>query len=61
MLVPLGLLTMLDTQDGSGRRQRSDHRTASRPAQPAELLGGGRQILPTHRVVAYYGAPGDPG
>ena len=58
MLIPLGLLTMLGT-DGSGRRQRSDHRTVS-PARPAELPGGGRQILPTHRVVAYYGAPGDP-
>jgi hypothetical protein len=31
---------------------------ARRPAAPpAGLPGGGRSILPEHRVVAYYGAP----
>src|SRR5687767_5906215 len=29
-------------------------------AKPPELPRGGRQILPAHRVVAYYGAPQDP-
>jgi len=33
--------------------------TAGRPARLIELPGG-RQIFPAHRVVAYYGAPGDP-
>jgi hypothetical protein len=32
----------------------------SAEAAPAELPRGGREILPRHRVVAFYGAPQDP-
>jgi hypothetical protein len=35
-------------------------RAAARPAPP-ELPRGGRRIFPDHRVVAFYGAPQDPG
>ena len=34
--------------------------TASQAAASPELPRGGRLVLPTHRVVAYYGAPQDP-
>jgi hypothetical protein len=30
-----------------------------RAVRPVELPEGGREILPVHRVVAFYGAPGD--
>ena len=45
---------------GSGRQMHTGGIAARRTARPIELPGGGRQIFPTHRVVAYYGAPGDP-
>ena len=44
-----------------GHRGRADPpRAARHPAPPSTLPGGGRQIFPEHRVVAFYGAPGDP-
>lgn len=45
---------------GGQGRTTPGARAARASAAPAELPGGGRQILPAHRVVAYYGAPGDP-
>ncbi len=48
---------------GTSERQASSGPArvrASRTVRPAELPGGGRLIFPAHRVVAYYGAPGDP-
>jgi len=37
-----------------------DDETASEAAAAPELPRGGREILPRHRIVAYYGAPQDP-
>jgi hypothetical protein len=40
----------------------ADERAAAQgppPNQPAQLPGGGRTVLPDHRVVALYGAPQD--
>jgi hypothetical protein len=33
---------------------------AEAPAEPAQLPGGGRSVLPDRRVVAFYGAPQSP-
>jgi hypothetical protein len=45
--------------NGSAQKQASElvarHKAAPEP--PPELPGGGRQLFPQHRVVAYYGAP----
>ncbi len=41
---------------GPGRGANAAHRSL----RPIELPEGGREILPSHRVVAFYGAPGDP-
>jgi hypothetical protein len=63
MLVVVATLLLLVGGGGTGgHRDRTALITqaARRPLRPAELPGGGRQIFPTHRVVAYYGAPGDP-
>lgn len=43
---------------GGGADDRSD--VTADAAHRAELPRGGRRILPTNRVVAYYGAPQDP-
>lgn len=47
---------------GTSSRHRGEvagRTSASRPVALLELPGGGREIFPTHRVVAYYGVPGD--
>jgi len=43
---------------GGGERQS---RAGSPEPSPPELPGGGRTIFPDRRVVAFYGAPQDPG
>ncbi len=63
VLVLAAILAVLGGGGGAGGREQRNGRgqtTASGPARPLELPGGGRQIFPRHRVVAYYGAPGDP-
>lgn len=46
---------------GGGGGARARHpRVANRPIRLLGLPGGGREIFPAHRVIAYYGAPGDP-
>lgn len=59
------LATIVAVLGGSGGVNGRQHRSlgsiaASHPVRPTELPGRGREIFPTHRVVAYYGAPGDP-
>ena len=44
---------------GGGRQTHTGGVAARRQARLITLFGGGRQIFPAHRVVAYYGAPGD--
>lgn len=47
---------------GSGSRSgTAAHKVAAVAAKPPELPRGGRTIFPRYRVVAYYGAPQDPG
>ena len=48
-----GSVVLGDNGDG-GKDQN-----AAKAAKPANLPGGGRQILPRSRVVAFYGAPQD--
>lgn len=62
VLMLLGVLTAFGMGGGSGIGQRTGQRavTASGPVRAVALPGGGRQILPAHRVVAYYGAPDAP-
>jgi hypothetical protein len=45
---------------GPGDEPAAGTAAAKRSAAPPELPGGGREILPRYRVVAYYGAPQDP-
>jgi hypothetical protein len=62
-LVLAAIVVVLGTGGGaSGRPQRADLvvNAVRRSVKPAELPGGGREILPAHRVVAFYGAPGAP-
>ena len=62
-LVLAAIVVVLGVSGGAtGRRQRSAVivNGTRRPVRPAELPIGGREIFPAHRVVAFYGAPGDP-
>jgi hypothetical protein len=46
---------------GGGEKPSARAEELARPPRsPRELPGGGRSILPGHRVVAYYGAPQSP-
>ncbi len=62
MLVAIVVLVAGAGGGGGRRAQRADLAVngTRRPVKPAELPGGGREIFPAHRVVAFYGAPGDP-
>jgi hypothetical protein len=62
----LGLLilgiTFLLTRGGSGTQSTAAVETqhkAAKPAPPPELPRGGRRLFPDHRIVAFYGAPGN--
>jgi hypothetical protein len=45
------------TKEASARAHGAPPRSA-KPKPPPELPGGGRTLVPSHRVVAYSGAPG---
>lgn len=62
-LILATVVAIIGGQAAPGSRQQragAGVTAARRPVRPIELPGGGRQIFPTHRVVAYYGVPGDP-
>ena len=42
-----------------GSSRESSASAAPKPPAPPQLPRGGRTLLPTYRIVAYYGAPGD--
>src|SRR4051795_2706427 len=44
---------------GAKGTERAAQATPSPTPTPAQLPGGGRQIFPGHRIVAYYGNPAD--
>ena len=44
---------------GSGGDDVADEAAPAEAAAPPELPGGGREIFPERRVVAFYGSPGD--
>jgi hypothetical protein len=54
VLLFAGAVSALTGSSGS-----ADERADKDTPPPAELPRGGRRILPTHRVVAFYGAPQD--
>ena len=68
VLILAAIVLVLGLGGGSGSGRGRDPRqhagpgvaAAHRSVRPAELPGGGREILPAHQVVAYYGAPGAP-
>ena len=41
----------------SGATADAPQKPPPKPKPPPELPGGGRRLFPTHRIVAYYGAP----
>ena len=41
-----------------GSSSESSASAAPKPPAPPQLPRGGRTLLPTYRIVAYYGAPG---
>jgi hypothetical protein len=62
-LVVVGV-TFVVTSAGSGTRKGLDAVVAEvkkkvTPKPPPELPRGGRRLFPQHRIVAYYGAPGN--
>jgi hypothetical protein len=61
-LILITVVVALGGSAGAGGRQRSGRSVvaARERFRLTELPGGGRQIFPKRRVVAYYGAPGDP-
>ena len=58
-------ITFLVTSGGDSKKGKFDSavatakKNAATPAPPPELPGGGRRLFPSHRIVAYYGAPGN--
>jgi hypothetical protein len=48
-----------DGGDGRAGLAGAARRSQPAPPKPPELPGGGRRILPDHRVVGFYGAPQD--
>jgi hypothetical protein len=56
------IVVLVGSGGATGRQQRAElgANATRRSGRPAELPGGGREIFPAHRVVAFYGAPGDP-
>jgi hypothetical protein len=60
-------ITFVVTSGGSSKEDAPDKvvaeakkkTAAAKPAPPPELPRGGRRLFPKHRVVAYYGAPGN--
>ena len=55
--VAVGALVLMPSNNAASTTGRGAVRQHTRPPQ---LPGGGRSILPGHRVVAFYGAPEDP-
>jgi hypothetical protein len=56
----IGGITFAATHAGSGATDSTAAEVAKKPAKPPpELPRGGRHLFPHHRVVAYYGAPGN--
>ena len=49
------------SQGGSGIDTSAAEHASSKAAPPPQEPRGGRTLLPDYRVVAYYGAPQDPG
>jgi hypothetical protein len=58
-LAVLAVLALAVSLGIGALRDGPDQRSSARP-KPPTLPGGGRQILPDHRVIALYGAPQDP-
>ena len=58
-LAVLAVLVLAASFGVGALRNAPEQRSSARP-EPPTLPGGGRQILPYHRVVAFYGAPQDP-
>jgi hypothetical protein len=49
------------TRGGSGSSESTAavETAGKKPSPPPELPGGGRRLFPRHRIVAFYGAPGN--
>lgn len=59
-LVPLAILGLvLGVRAGADHGNTDGVASGDAAGPPSELPGGGRQIIPAHRVVAFYGAPQD--
>jgi hypothetical protein len=57
-------ITFAVTSGGSGKPQGlekvvAEAKQKAKPKPPPDLPRGGRRLFPKHRVVAYYGAPGN--
>lgn len=50
---------VVGVSSGSGGGDAPDEAAPAEAAAPPELPGGGREIFPDRRVVAFYGSPGD--
>jgi hypothetical protein len=48
---------LIGSGDGPDAPEPTAARTTPQAGAPSELPGGGRSVLPEHRVVAFYGAP----
>jgi hypothetical protein len=63
LLAGLGTLALLafvlGASSGAGGDDAPDERAPAEAEQTAELPGGGTEIFPDRRVVAFYGSPGD--
>jgi hypothetical protein len=60
VLIAGGLYALSHGSSGVDQSAAGSVRT-TKPAGPPQLPRGGRTLLPTYRVVAYYGAPQDAG
>jgi hypothetical protein len=60
-VLALGSILVVVALDGGGggRGGHTGRVAAKHQARPITLFGGGREIFPAYRVVAYYGTPGD--
>ncbi len=56
-LAGAGVVRVIDSPSPAGPDPREIASVASAAPPPATLPGGGRSILPEHRVYAHYGAP----
>lgn len=61
VVLALGSIVVVVASEGRGnnRQTHTGGIAARRRARLITLVGGGREIFPAHRVVAYYGVPGD--